>query len=280
MSIVNVLLIIQPCVELTLGIVCSLSNLYFSFRFRYLTQFSVNLRIILSFSHTAIAITSLTHPITAVLPKDWFLFRNGHYLTAAFAYTIFFVCKLSLLVMDSKYAMIGYERLQAFRKRANYENADGRMAQRMIFMTVFRYLSKKVKHHWYTSQSLSESYLIKEIDTVIGVLRPILFAFCVLVISAGTTTSIQIYLHLFHGMPFCVGVMQVLANCGYLSLAVYNIFSALYLIFGFPAMRKKLINDIQRLCGKRIENSRVGPQEINWSKEREDHFDYLDSIWK
>ncbi|KAI6179876.1 hypothetical protein M3Y98_00658300 [Aphelenchoides besseyi] len=221
--------------------------------------------------------------------------------------------------MDSKYAMIGYERLQAFRKRANYENADGRMAQRMIFMTLvvgtllivaiaigtfwfnpnsdlddilletlftdhslvaIVYLSKKVKHHWYTSQSLSESYLIKEIDTVIGVLRPILFAFCVLVISAGTTTSIQIYLHLFHGMPFCVGVMQVLANCGYLSLAVYNIFSALYLIFGFPAMRKKLINDIQRLCGKRIENSRVGPQEINWSKEREDHFDYLDSIWK
>ncbi|KAI6204046.1 hypothetical protein M3Y94_00627400 [Aphelenchoides besseyi] len=160
-----------------------------------------------------------------------------------------------------------------------YVNVFGEMSW-IYCVVVFRYLSKKVKHHWYASQTLSESYLIKEIGAVIDVLRPIMIAFAVLVISAGTTTSIQVYLHLFHEMPFCVGAMQVLANCGYLSLAVYNIFSALYLIFGFPSMRKSLIDDVQRLCGKRIENPRVGPQEINWSKEREDHFDYLDSIWK
>ncbi|KAI6219485.1 Major sperm protein [Aphelenchoides fujianensis] len=139
----KLLLVVLPSIEMPLGSLC------FSRRFSRRTQFSRNLRVI----------------FTAV------------------GYSLFFLCKLSLLVVDFKFLMIARERLWSaatflLRLKENLLdslNADHSLLT-VLYVNLFGgcswlYCAIRVNEHKYKGQTLNEFFLVREVGAVIAVFR-------------------------------------------------------------------------------------------------------------
>ncbi|KAI6211031.1 hypothetical protein M3Y96_00390300 [Aphelenchoides besseyi] len=141
-------------------------------------------------------------------------------------------------------------------------------------------LNKYVKDHYYTANSLAESFTIKQTSTIVNVLRPILIAFAWSLVFFVVLQSAFVYFHFFRFFPMNSPLVTAILLSIYSIFMGYSIYATMIMIWEFKRVRKELIRDLRRLFGCEIVTQQVAcTVSINNVVAREDHFRQLAEAW-
>ncbi|KAI6174314.1 hypothetical protein M3Y98_01177000 [Aphelenchoides besseyi] len=183
-------------------------------------------------THLGGSAIALLHPVLQSIPVSWFAIQSGNYSRALVLYLLVYVNQVSDYLFVSKYLLIAIERTHAFKNRANYETEDGSKGRRIIITIlaiVFYRLSHYVRLHYYAANSLSESYQIKQTNSIVRVMFPLLIAFGLLSFMAMIPLVILYYRTYILGFSFQSDESLVLINIAYICAAIYNLYCAVYI---------------------------------------------------
>ncbi|KAI6185497.1 hypothetical protein M3Y98_00029900 [Aphelenchoides besseyi] len=308
---------IQRLVEISISSFCLLVTFYFTYRFHKLVIFNVNFRIVLIATHLVIAITAVLHPIIHFVPSHWYSVSDGHFLGALVFYTITFIQNVNVYFVDLKLLIIGIERRLAFKNRQNGDAGKLTGVRILIwtfavtaFVVAFKNIIAFLIYRnlplnerllltfnfdiwapgaffwlfcWPTlpiSMTLTESYEIKQIDLVLRVIRPLLFAYGVIVVILTSLVCVMMYFHFAKFIQLGVGITTICGSLIYSSFCLYNLVTILYMCWHFYPLRIAILNDIQCLCGLRLNSACVNPLQINEKRNEQDkHFEQLHLYW-
>ncbi|KAI6199338.1 hypothetical protein M3Y96_00616400 [Aphelenchoides besseyi] len=144
----------------------------------------------------------------------------------------------------------------------------------------FKRLNKYVRESYYRFETLTESYEIKQIDLVLRVIRPLLFAYGVIVVILTSLVCVMMYFHFAKFIQLGVGITTICGSLIYSSFCLYNLVTILYMCWHFYPLRIAILNDIQCLCGLRLNSACVNPLQINEKRNEQDkHFEQLHLYW-
>jgi hypothetical protein len=110
-------------------------------------------------------------------------------------------------------------------------------------------LDKKAKNYKYAGTTLSESFQIKEVTSVIGILKPLIYAYGCMSSSCSSFLFPALYLVLFGGYSTYSPLYLVLTNFAYITIAAYNFIATLYLLWHFEPLKHAVLKDIRLATG-------------------------------
>ena len=132
---------------------------------------------------------------------------------------------------------------------------------------MFRRLQRQIKLRYSETTTLSERWQLKEIETVLAALAPIVKAFILHAALVSNLFMTIVYLHLARceplGSPLTQSLVevrvkffgQVLNVClqgTYIIAGIYNLFATISLMYSLPSLRALLCADLSRLVGRQI----------------------------
>ncbi|KAI6229999.1 hypothetical protein M3Y99_01108300 [Aphelenchoides fujianensis] len=282
----------EPIFELSISLPTLLINFYFALRFCQLDCFSPNFRILLVGANICTSLCTVIHP----LPQLWIAFKHRRNYeerdgTEAFRFLFYYLSTMVVFVTIKVSVMFYF---------SSDESMDDRLAfafvpERCIYVFApttacagltwiigcfqFYHLSRFAKTYRYRAQSLSESFLIKQIGHSVDVIIALLVAYLFAVIFSGTCMFIILYLYFWRGYGTTSTYYLIFANCAYYSVPLYTFFSTVYQMYYFSAMRRAVLNDLKSLFGIEIEIT-VHPQRVNAAQETKLYFEQLRELWK
>ena len=146
--------------------------------------------------------------------------------------------------------MRGLRRFNVFICRLCKFNVSSNILQaKNCILKEFRRLKRRIKWQYYEIQTLSERFKLKEIETVLKALAPIMLAFTLLVILCGSLVIFVAYLNIVKHEPLGTPLTQALVNVRsrflvasdsiyfvhfqgtYIFSGVYNMFATVYLTY-------------------------------------------------
>ncbi|KAI6199252.1 hypothetical protein M3Y96_00607000 [Aphelenchoides besseyi] len=142
----------------------------------------------------------------------------------------------------------------------------------------FYKLSRFAAKYRYRAQSLSESFLIKQIAHVVDIMLALLVAYVFAVLFSGTCMFIILYLYFHRGHSTSSTYYLIFANLAYFSVPFYTLFSTIYQMYYFPAMRRVIILDLKRVFGIELEMT-IHPQRSTHEEETRMYFSQLKQLW-
>ncbi|KAI6237727.1 hypothetical protein M3Y95_00295500 [Aphelenchoides besseyi] len=140
-------------------------------------------------------------------------------------------------------------------------------------------LHKLHRKNFYQTETLSGSYTIKQSRNVIHVLLSITVAFAVMFLVSFIGMVVAFYGRYFLGQSLTSPMFRAANNFEYVGLALYNLFSVLFMLFHFKPMRRLMLSDVNRYLLLKVRVVPVDPKPINWQMERTMHFEYLKRMW-
>lgn len=141
-------------------------------------------------------------------------------------------------------------------------------------------MNRQAKSHRYSGTSLTESYSIKQVATVVKILLPLSYAYAVMSSVCSSFVFPALYLVFFGGQTVDSTLYLILINFGYIDIAAYNLLSTLYILYHFEPLRRAAFHDIRNTTGIKIkEPLGVSPFVVNFDQEHKEHFDYLKASW-
>lgn len=100
-------------------------------------------------------------------------------------------------------------------------------------LIVFFMLDAKAKRSKYTGKTLSESYQIKQVASVVGILKPLIWAYTMMSSSCSSFLFPALYLVLFANYSTYSTLYQVLTNVSLLNIPMFHKVISLSLILWF-----------------------------------------------
>ncbi|KAI6188865.1 hypothetical protein M3Y98_00400300 [Aphelenchoides besseyi] len=144
----------------------------------------------------------------------------------------------------------------------------------------FYNLHRHTKSHRYKASTLTEIYNIHEAQTVIHVFIPLLIAYFVLAMFCAFMIYLDIYLLFFGGCTVHSFLYRFFVNLVYISVATYTLFSTIFMLFRFSAIRKLLLADLFVATGYRVcAPTRVAPKQLDSEQVQKQYFAELQRVW-
>lgn len=78
----------------------------------------------------------MLHPIPQLISPEFYSVQNGNYFGAILVYGIHWISMILLMIVDSKFLLVGIERWYAFKFRADYEGRDGSGSRNILMYYV------------------------------------------------------------------------------------------------------------------------------------------------
>ncbi|KAI6198907.1 hypothetical protein M3Y96_00570100 [Aphelenchoides besseyi] len=145
-------------------------------------------------------------------------------------------------------------------------------------MTQIYRIHRFAKQMKYKSQSLTESFQIKQIVTLLGILKPLALSFMVGYMFA-------LFFHICGCVVLYQGYFRMYRNLAAAVFAVgglYNTFALCFMLHKLPQLRQLMIRDIVFVCRlhkHRIAHSNTRGSVVNRIENLDDHFNALKKIW-
>jgi hypothetical protein len=78
------------------------------------------------------SLSTILHPLPQFIHPDYYSIKKGQYVGAFIVYGIHHISMIILVVVVSKFLLIGIERLIAFKLRENYETRDASGSKKVL----------------------------------------------------------------------------------------------------------------------------------------------------
>ncbi|KAI6185417.1 hypothetical protein M3Y98_00021100 [Aphelenchoides besseyi] len=140
---------------------------------------------------------------------------------------------------------------------------------------------KRLTKLWkYRGQTLSESFQIRQTAEIVHVLAPLLYVFVTLTCCSIVSYSLLVYIHYFAGYAVESPLYVAISNFDWLCASSYTFFSTVLMMHRFEALRRVIHQDFCRIFSFQYSSERVGVNEVSKKQATDEHFEYLNSIWK
>ncbi|KAI6237936.1 hypothetical protein M3Y95_00317400 [Aphelenchoides besseyi] len=130
----------------------------------------------------------------------------------------------------------------------------------------------------YKSQSLTESFQIKQIVTLLGILKPLALSFMI-------GYAFALFFHICACVMLSRGYFRLYRNLAAAVFAVgglYNTFALMFMLYKLPQLRQLMIRDVVSVCRlhkHRIAHSNTRENVVDRIENLDDHFNALKKIW-
>ncbi|CAD5233196.1 unnamed protein product [Bursaphelenchus xylophilus] len=141
----------------------------------------------------------------------------------------------------------------------------------------FHFLNHSTAHSRYSSKSLSESYQLKEVQSVIKIVRPLLWFYFACAQVCVVCAAVMVYVIYFLPEPD-MKVYHHMIALENIAIGSYNLFSTIFMLLHFSKLRVIVFNDLLRLFCLNRRYSSVTPNS-GFVVENAEHFQNLQSMW-
>ncbi|KAI6187538.1 hypothetical protein M3Y98_00255000 [Aphelenchoides besseyi] len=144
---------------------------------------------------------------------------------------------------------------------------------------VFWDVDRKAKSHRWLGKTLSESFEIKQVATVVEILKPLIYAYAIMSSTCSCFLFSALYLFFFGGHNVHSLLYNVLTNFAYITIAAYNFVSTVYMVLHFEPLKRAFLKDIQNATGIEFKEVTASVAPTCVENEEREHFDFLKSAW-
>ncbi|CAD5205601.1 unnamed protein product [Bursaphelenchus okinawaensis] len=154
---------------------------------------------------------------------------------------------LSVYFMQLKFFILAFERLYAFRRRSVYEHLENRISAKIIGTVVFKNIGRILKYYRRKSQTLTESFEIKQTENINKIMWPVLKAGTILATTLSPAGLIIIHQAFCRSTVFWSSLYYTTMNLNYVLVALYAFFSTTYVYYNFGILGKTTLYKVEVL---------------------------------